>query len=371
MARSRNFIFVINNYTPEEVEVVKGWDCKYLIFGKEIGEEGTPHLQGYVCFENQMTLSALKKKYSVRNNHWEPARGTPQRASDYCKKGLQSHAEFDELGLEGPNYGRDADVFEKGTRPLSPPEKGTGEKRRWEAAFCAVKEGRLEDVPADILCTKLKSVEYAVKRVAAAKWDLSTIPGGRPHRWVYGQSGCGKSRSVREAHPDAFIKDPRTPWWDGYDGEEVVIIDDYDPYQIKQSGDMKRWLDLYKFQAQVKGGYLMIRPRVIIVTSQYTIRECFGTEDEKTFEAMNRRVEVTHIPYPLYPLAPTPAGSEALGRQLEVPSGERPPEIDSCLRAPDPAGAERHAGGPESLGDPDPYLDDQAHFDKFGYYLLG
>jgi len=44
MERSRNFVFTLNNYTTEEVELVKEWDCKYLIFGKEIGESGTPHL---------------------------------------------------------------------------------------------------------------------------------------------------------------------------------------------------------------------------------------------------------------------------------------------------------------------------------------
>lgn len=248
-----------------------------------------------------------------------------------------------------------------------PVAKGTVEKDRWAEAFTAVKEGRLEDVPSDILCTKLKSVEYAVKRVAAAKWDLSTIPGGRPHGWVYGESGCGKSRSVRELHPDAYIKDPRTPWWDGYDGEEVVIIDDYDPYQIKQSGDMKRWLDLYKFQAQVKGGYLMIRPRKVIVTSQYTIRECFGTMDERTFQAMIRRVEVIHIPYPLYPPFRPP---------MDEPRGEatserdaRPPEAAPKASANESAGA-NPADEDATILNFDPYLDDQAHYEKYGHFLL-
>lgn len=357
MERARNFCFTINfngadtwddveRLFPGMEQATKDWDCKYLIFGREKGKESQIlHLQGYVSFPNGKTLSALKK-YNSRA-HWEIARGTPKQASEYCEK-------------EGV-------VFEKGERPLSQAEKGTAEKRRWEAAFTAVKEKRLEDVPYDILCTKLKSVEYAVKRVAAAKWDLSTIPGGRPHGWVYGESGCGKSRSVRELHPDAYIKDPRTPWWDGYDGEEVVIIDDYDPYQIKQSGDMKRWLDLYKFQAQVKGGYLMIRPRKVIVTSQYTIRECFGTMDERTFQAMIRRVEVIYVPYPLYPLSRPP---------MDEPRGEatserdaRPPEAAPKASANESAGA-NPADEDATILNSDPYLDDQAHYDKFGYFLL-
>jgi len=320
--KHRNWIFTLNNYTDADIAAIVLWVCRYLIFGRESAPTtGTKHLQGYVSFEDQKTLSVLKKKFHGKAS-FRPARGSPEENKVYCSK-------------------EDPDFFEKGTPPVwDPVAKGTLEKDRWAEAFQAVKRKAYDEVPMDLLCTKLKCIEYAVQRVTASKWDLSTIPGGKPHKWIYGHPGCGKSRSVREQYPDAYVKDPRTPWWDGYNGEEVVIIDDYDKYQVDQSGDMKRWLDLYAVRVQVKGGYMLIRPRLIIVTSQYTMEECFE-KDPKTLEAMKRRCEITHIVYDLYPSSRVVSG--AVAERAPLPANTSLPNIE--VRTPDPAGAERHAGG--------------------------
>jgi len=268
MARSRNFCFTLNNYTPEEEEEVKNWECKYLIFGKEQGESGTPHLQGYISFQLQKTLSALKKLQG--RAHWEIARGSPKQASDYCAK--------------------DGDVFEKGTRPLSNKEIGDNEKLRWEKAFVAVSEGRIGDVDADIKCRHLKSIEYAVQRQTVSKRKLAVLDGTMEHEWLVGPPGTGKSYTARQENPESFIKDPTVSWWDGYLAEDVVIIDDFDKFQVKQGGDMKRWLDRYTFQAPVKGGYQLIRPRKIVITSNYLPSEIW--DDQITVDAINRRVKI-------------------------------------------------------------------------------
>jgi len=271
MERSRNFCFTLNNYSTEEVESIKLWDCKYLIFGKELGKEETPHLQGYVSFANAKTLTSLKK-LSARA-HWEIARGTPKQASEYCEK--------------------DGDVFEKGTRPLSQIEKGALEKDRWATAFQCVKEGRIEDLDPEIKCNRLKQIEYAVEREACSKRKLDTLDGDFEHEWYYGPSGTGKSRRAREENPGAYIKDPQERWWDGYAGEEVVIIDDFDKFQVKQGGDMKRWSDRYAFRAPIKNGYTMMRPKKIIVTSQYMPDQIW--DDPETVDAIHRRFKLARF----------------------------------------------------------------------------
>jgi len=44
----RNFVFTLNNYSEEEHETLLKCDSfKYIIIGREIGDSGTPHLQGY------------------------------------------------------------------------------------------------------------------------------------------------------------------------------------------------------------------------------------------------------------------------------------------------------------------------------------
>lgn len=48
------------------------------------------------------------------------------------------------------------------------------------------------------------------------------------NEWHWGASGTGKSRGVRERYPGAFIKS-NDKWWDGYDNEDVVIIEEMGP----------------------------------------------------------------------------------------------------------------------------------------------
>lgn len=270
-ARARGFCFTLNNYTEEDVALVQTWSVAYLIFGKEVGESGTPHLQGYVYFANAKTLASLKKLHG--RAHWEIARGSPEQASVYCQK--------------------DGDFVEMGTKPKSQSDKGAGERERWQAAYDAVAEGRLDDLDADIKCRHLKSIQYAVQQTAVAKRKRVTIDGDLEHVWFVGPPGSGKSRAAREQHPGAFIKDPTTTWWDGYLNEEVVIIDDFDKFQVKQGGDMKRWLDRYPFQAPIKGGYALIRPRKMVITSNYTPAEIW--DDPVTVAAIMRRVTLIYF----------------------------------------------------------------------------
>lgn len=84
MARAKNWCFTLNNYTEEEYNDIINWNTQYLVVGKEVGQEGTKHLQGYVQLLKQVRLTSVRKM-SVRA-HWEVSRGTPDQASEYCKK---------------------------------------------------------------------------------------------------------------------------------------------------------------------------------------------------------------------------------------------------------------------------------------------
>lgn len=65
------------------------------------------------------------------------------------------------------------------------------------------------------------------------------------NEYHYGASGTGKSRGVRERFPDAYIK-ANDKWWDGYNNEETVIIDEFGPNQIGIC-HLKIWADHYPF----------------------------------------------------------------------------------------------------------------------------
>lgn len=113
-----HWIIVINNYC--EVDIAKFLDikslCTYWIMAKEVGESGTPHLQCYVAFAKKKTFASIKKIWPTC--HLEPKNGQPSAASNYCKKGTQSKIEWNEFGIDGPNFGVDADFVEFGVLPL-------------------------------------------------------------------------------------------------------------------------------------------------------------------------------------------------------------------------------------------------------------
>ena len=90
MSRIRNFVFTHNNYPSTELE--DNLECRYIIYGKEVGESGTPHLQGFVSFVNGMSLSAVIKK--LPGCHVEIVRNLPA-AIEYCKK----DGDFTERGV--------------------------------------------------------------------------------------------------------------------------------------------------------------------------------------------------------------------------------------------------------------------------------
>lgn len=107
--------------------------------------------------------------------------------------------------------------------------------------------------------------------------------------WIYGLSGCGKTRTVLESYPECYIK-PRNNWWDGYQYEEVVLVDDVDIFDRALGGKLKHWGDFAPFIGECKGSSFRIRPKLVIVTSQYKIEQIW--EDGETRDALNRRFKV-------------------------------------------------------------------------------
>lgn len=128
--QSQRWMFTINNYTPECIYNLRNLaehdDVGYLVFGREVGEQGTPHLQGYIYFKKRFRRGAVARQ--IPRSHLDAVRGTNLQASNYCKKGQQSHDEWSEQGIDGPNYGKEADFEEFGQLPAST----TGKTNRFD-----------------------------------------------------------------------------------------------------------------------------------------------------------------------------------------------------------------------------------------------
>lgn len=265
MSKSRDYVFTTNNYTQAHIDHIAQVDCVYVVYGKEVGEKcGTPHLQGYIRFKHPKSLSAASKL--LPHSYLARKKGTFEDAINYCKK--------------------QEDVYERGEIPMTQEEKGESNKRRFADAFEAAKEGRMDDIPEDLRTRYYGTYKKIREDHLPKPVTLDTLQ----NEWRYGPTGTGKTRSAFEEYPDAFIKKANTKWWDGYMGEEVVIIDDVDKYHVSLGYELKIWLDHNPFPAERKGGTMMIRPKKVILTSNY--HPCEIWQDEQTLQPVLRRVEL-------------------------------------------------------------------------------
>ena len=131
---STRWCFTVNNYTPEDENTFFSVPCSYLVLGKEEGDSGTPHLQGFITFPKPKRLSAMKKIHPKA--HWEIAKGTSEQASLYCQK-EGSFREKGTLPFPGKRSDLDEihDLIKLGTPEVEIAEKYPGSYARYYKYF--------------------------------------------------------------------------------------------------------------------------------------------------------------------------------------------------------------------------------------------
>lgn len=256
MSRSRSWCGTLNNYSDDEYSSLKNAKVRYAVIGKEVGKQGTPHLQFFLYFATMKSLHQVKE---INNRaHWEIAKGNVDQNFSYCSK--------------------DGMFEEVGERPTSQKEKGLAGKRAYEEAWELAKKGDIEGIDAGIRIHCYATLNKIAHDYAPRPESIVALE----HEWRWGPTGTGKSRPIQEGtYGPFYAKAANNKWWDGYKGEEVVLIDDFDKDQFKFGYELKIWSDHYAFHAEVKGGTIFIRPKKIIVTSNWRIDEIWVDEQIK------------------------------------------------------------------------------------------
>jgi len=168
---------------------------------------------------------------------------------------------------------------------MEPSVGGLMESTRFDNAWDLAVRGAIDEIESDIRLryyTTLKKIGIDYMPPVQALPAPCGI-------WIFGRSGSGKTRAALARFPDAYIK-PRNLWWDGYQVEDVVLLDDVDKFDVALGGKLKHWADFPPFIGEIKGGSRRIRPKTLVVTSQYKIEDIWL--DEETREALTRRFKV-------------------------------------------------------------------------------
>lgn len=258
----RNWCFTLNNYTESEVNEFENWCFRYLIYGIEVGESGTPHIQGYIELDKKVRMSAMKK---LNNKiHWETRMGTQEQAVEYCKK-EGNWKEFGNL-------------------------KNQGER----TDLCRIRQMALDEGLTAV--TRVGTMQ----QINVAKIFLTYNEEPRDWKpevtWIYGPSGKGKSKLAREIldSEDIYVKNSGTKWWARYDNHEDVIIDDFRDTWWELT-EMLSLLDRYEKVVEYKGGERQFRAKRIVITSIKHPRTCYRDSNEDIEQLLRRIDKIINI----------------------------------------------------------------------------
>lgn len=282
--RSRAWVFTINNYTDDTINAIQqllesSKNITHLIVGKEQGEQGTKHLQGYIRFENPLPLNSVSRKFP--GAYMDIANASPLKNFEYCSKQNDIIFNVGDFHAQSNSRKKGGDVL----------------RVMYETMWEDIKEGKQEtyigDTYPQFYFKHLNSIRSAIIRnqVCLPPWsgDLTS-----KNLWIYGPTGCGKSKWAHNQVPNEciFFKN-KNKWWDGYDASrhKVVLIEDFLTDGKLLENYLKIWADRYSFQAEVKGGSILIHPGqyILIVTSNHSIHKTFCFCNPLDVDAIQRR----------------------------------------------------------------------------------
>lgn len=267
-SKVRNICYTLNNYTTDQTTHLKNIPRTFHVMGFEVGDSGTPHIQGFICFKNSRSFKAVHK--DLFKAHVEVMRGTHKQAADYCKKG--------------------GDFWEFGTLPEP------GARKDLDSLVTDLGELYQGDSTGMMLSEPSRCFRYykfldriALRTQPKRDWPMEVI-------WIYGPSGSGKSRYCKEHWPDAYWKSQHDPDnWENYGGEETVILDDFRGSHMKFT-QFLTLADRYPLIVKIRYTPAQFRSKRIVITSIRPPQYCWQLEDEPLKQLTRRITEIKQFP---------------------------------------------------------------------------
>lgn len=277
---SRNWIATLNNPTPQddllmnfENRVIWGDRVSFAVWMRETGENGTPHYQIYLETETPVRLTWLRRR--LPRAHFEKRRGSRQEAIAYslktCNGENDNGSARDFLRLDATTM---LETISSASDRINIFPRSTTWQDVVEILTTTQKKSKLQLIQ-ERLNAGCSEVEIANEDFASwvrhyrafREYRLLTTPARTHETEVYvlqGPTGTGKSRHCQDGFPGAYWKQ-RSQWWDGYVGQEVVILDEF--YGWLPYDTLLRLCDRYPLLVETKGGQVNFVAKKIIITT--------------------------------------------------------------------------------------------------------
>lgn len=265
--RIRRFVFTLNNWTQIEYDwLTKEFapTTRWFIVAKETGAlNGTPHLQGACILGTQMRFSQLKTLTGFQRAYLHTMDGKPEHSLAYCSK-------------------QDLSYFEHGTLPTP------GKRNDLHEVVARVMEGTtLQELATQDELGAVAIVKFHKGLTVLRSFTRGQRTGPPKIFWVFGKTGVGKTRCCFKAaralvggrDMDIWISSGSLRWFHGYDGQSVVILDDFRAKHVEFSY-LLRLLDRYPVAVEFKGGNVSFQPSYIFITCNKDPKECFSKRNE-------------------------------------------------------------------------------------------
>ena len=264
--------FTLNNWTQDEYDAIYAYEqISFGVIGKENAPTtGTPHLQGYIEFKQQVLLSTLHNivprlavKFRIGNG---------EQAADYCRKSDPDYFEWGDIHT--PGYRTDLDG----------PREMIEEKAPMRSIARAYPNHYI---------LHHKGLEALADILVEPRYEEPTVT------VICGYTGTGKTKLAYEMCPDQNDTYSWTPgqlkWFDGYCGHTNLILDEYRgdlPF-----GQLLNMLDRWPCRVERKGGMCQMVATNIVITSPLHPTEWYKnlSESDSVDQLLRRITTITTL----------------------------------------------------------------------------
>lgn len=269
--RTNNWAFTINNPTENDRQLIDvlADQVTYMIIGNEIGESGTPHIQGCLNQKNKISFKQLKK--FLPRAHIKKCIKSLDTNISYCKK----DADYKEYGQQ-PKQGKRTDLDK-------------------------IKNDILSGKRVDDICIETPETYHQYGRTLQKIEDIVNRKKFRNFMtkgiWCYGPTGFMKSDTAYDGYnPDThYTWNLNEKFQNGYNGQDTVIVDEFDGEL--SYGYIKRMVDRHPncvVPIKTRDPFPFISKTVIFTCSRHPLVMFNKLHEQDSIDQFVRRFEIRY-----------------------------------------------------------------------------